>query len=580
MQAMNRVYCWLTGVAVLGLASPAVGQTPLLELEKSDGTKVMQVNEYGGLVVLGDGSGAIPATGAGRRLMWWPARRAFRAGWVGGSQWDDANIGEYSVAMGSNTIASGEASTAMGLGTTASGDHSVAMGSNTTASGSHSVALAGPARAEGSYSTAIGFDVTAGGEGSTAIGYEVSASQSYATAIGYSTYASGTGSVALGYSTTASGLASTAMGTGTTASGEHSTAMGDHTTAGAFASLALGRYNVVEGNPVNWNTSDPALVVGNGSSDADRSNALTLRKNGDLTIAGRLASGNAISTGSYATALGYSTVASGLWSTALGVNTTASASGSTAIGSNTDASGSYSTAMGEGSTASGDLSTAMGIGGTTASGYGSMAFGIGATADGTYSIAIGHVTTTSGTEATAMGLGTTAQAYASTALGRYNVLAGSMTNWVATDPLLVVGNGSSDAARSNAFTLLKNGNLTIAGTLTQNSDARLKENVQPLTDVLSRLTGIRGVTFRFKDAKGPAGGQVGLLAQEVQQAFPELVHEDGEGNLSVAYGNFTAVLLEAIKEQQQENQQLRALLADLESTVQRLQARMDATGRY
>jgi hypothetical protein len=126
--------------------------------------------------------------------------------------------------------------------------------------------------------------------------------------------------------------------------------------------------------------------------------------------------------------------------------------------------------------------------------------------------------------------------------------------------------------------LYKNGNLAIAGTLTQNSDARLKTDVQPLTRVLARLTGIRGVTFEWKDKQmHPAGRQIGLLAQEVQQAFPELVHSDSAGNLSVAYGNFTAVLLEAIKEQQQENQQLRALLADLESTVQRLQARVDAT---
>ncbi|MDH3479916.1 MAG: hypothetical protein OEO20_16595, partial [Gemmatimonadota bacterium] len=276
MQAMNRVYCWLTGVAVLGLASPAVGQTPLLELEKSDGTKVMQVNEDGGLVVLGaSGIGAIPVAGAGVRLLWWPGRGAFRAGGVSGSQWDDASIGTRSMAMGYNTTASNNYSTALGVGTTASGVSSTAMGEYTQADGA----------------------------------------------------------------------SSTAMGQNTTASGNNSTAMGAGTTARAFASVALGRYNVVTGSPTSWVATDPVLVVGNGTSPAGSSNALTLRKNGDLTIAGRLASGNAISTGSYATALGYSTVASGLWSTALGVNTTASASGSTAIGSNTDASGSYSTAM-------------------------------------------------------------------------------------------------------------------------------------------------------------------------------------------------------------------------------------------
>ena len=71
---------------------------------------------------------------------------------------------------------------------------------------------------------------------------------------------------------------------------------------------------------------------------------------------------------------------------------------------------------------------------------------------------------------------------------------------------------------------------------------------------------------------------MGLLAQEVRQAFPEFVHEDSEGHLSVAYGNFTAVLLEAVKEQQQElsvvkaeNQELRAMINELSVALERLE---------
>src|SRR5207245_1839770 len=75
-----------------------------------------------GLVARGAvGSGTIPATGAGTRMMWYPGKGAFRAGYVGGTQWDDANIGAGSTAMGVYTTASGDTPTAMGNATTASG---------------------------------------------------------------------------------------------------------------------------------------------------------------------------------------------------------------------------------------------------------------------------------------------------------------------------------------------------------------------------------------------------------------------------------------------------------------------------
>jgi hypothetical protein len=79
--------------------------------------------------------GTIPATGAGKRLMWYPVKAAFRAGYVDGTQWDDGNVGIYSTAMGYNTTASGFYSTAMGYSTIASGDYSTAMGSYASTAG-------------------------------------------------------------------------------------------------------------------------------------------------------------------------------------------------------------------------------------------------------------------------------------------------------------------------------------------------------------------------------------------------------------------------------------------------------------
>ncbi len=100
------------------------------------------------------------------------------------------------------------------------------------------------------------------------------------------------------------------------------------------------------------------------------------------------------------------------------------------------------------------------------------------------------------------------------------------------------------------------------------SDLRLKHDVAPLTDVLERLEGVSGVSFQWNHSDPavnvPSGRQIGLIAQEVEQAFPELVSKWAEGGAEdyrgVDYGRFTAVLLEAVKEL---NRQVSALTAEL-----------------
>ena len=94
------------------------------------------------------GAGAVPATGAGTRMMFYPGKAAFRAGQVGtlysqwgaflgngGADWDDANIGVGSVALGSNALASGARSLAIGSYALATGDGSVAIGSHADTKG-------------------------------------------------------------------------------------------------------------------------------------------------------------------------------------------------------------------------------------------------------------------------------------------------------------------------------------------------------------------------------------------------------------------------------------------------------------
>nr|VFK66809.1 MAG: Head domain of trimeric autotransporter adhesin [Candidatus Kentron sp. UNK]VFK72229.1 MAG: Head domain of trimeric autotransporter adhesin [Candidatus Kentron sp. UNK] len=151
-------------------------------------------------------------------------------------------------------------------------------------------------------------------------------------------------------------------------------------------------------------------------------------------------------------------------SAAFGSNTTASGPSSVAFGDYTTARGWHSAAFGDRTTASNDESAAFGYV-TTASGKTSVAFGIDTTASGQSSAAFGFSTIASGDYSVAFGTGTTAQPMGSVVIGRYNVISGTTTNWIETDPLFVIGNGSSSSNRHNALTALKNGDVGI-GTAT------------------------------------------------------------------------------------------------------------------
>lgn len=118
----------------------------------------VQIGGDGGFVVSTSSvSGSIPATGGGVRMMWYPGKYAFRAGYPANSLvWNDANIGTGSVAMGFNTLASGNYSTAIGHSAEATGDYSFAQGSYTEANGKYSAAVGRFATADGEISTALG----------------------------------------------------------------------------------------------------------------------------------------------------------------------------------------------------------------------------------------------------------------------------------------------------------------------------------------------------------------------------------------------------------------------------------------
>jgi hypothetical protein len=313
--------------------------------------------------------------------------------------------------------------------------------------------------------------------------------------------------VAMGYDGVfASGTSSTAMGHSSGASGDRSTAMGAHTRASGYTSTAMGRGTTAIG---------------------------------DVSI----------SMGDY-------TTASGDRSTAMGLATTASGGYSTAMGLATTASGGYSTAMGVETTASGERSTAMGDS-TTASALGSTA--------------MGSSTEASGGASTAMGFYTTASDYGSLVIGRSNLLGSTVTNsateFSTDNTAFVIGNGLYDD-RSDALTVLFDGTTTIAGDLSINSDARLKANIISLGSTLAKLLQIDGKTYTMKKDENKKQ-KIGVLAQDIEKVFPELVSESN-GVKSVNYQGLVPVLINALKEQNDRMKVQQSQIDELKTIVQGL----------
>jgi len=228
------------------------------------------------------------------RMFFDKSKAAFRAGTVTGTQWDDANIGSYSVAMGYNTTASGNYSTAMGQSTTSSGSSSTAMGQSTTSSGSSSTAMGFGAAASGNYSIAAGFGVAASGSSSTAMGSNTIASGINSIAIGNLVTAGngtalsglGDGSMALGLIDDAVVITTKSQVTGIQSMGIF---MGDQdglvVSANNQMSLLGGKMVIDPAVPATDLTADTALdvngsiKVGNGGETCGASYAGAIRYN-------------------------------------------------------------------------------------------------------------------------------------------------------------------------------------------------------------------------------------------------------------------------------------------------------------
>lgn len=109
-----------------------------------------------------------------------------------------------------------------------------------------------------------------------------------------------------------------------------------------------------------------------------------------------------------------------------------------------------------------------------------------------------------------------------------------------------------------AATLSGAGAFTAVGNVTAYSDARIKTNIKTIDNALSKVLALRGVTYNRTDLEDKSE-QIGVIAQEIKEILPQVVQEN-DGHYSVAYGNIVGVLIEAIKEQQAQIEELKSRL--------------------
>jgi hypothetical protein len=118
----------------------------------------------------------------------------------------------------------------------------------------------------------------------------------------------------------------------------------------------------------------------------------------------------------------------------------------------------------------------------------------------------------------------------------------------------LVFRASWDMSTSTLFTMDRSGNFTATASIAANSDRRIKTDFQVIPNALEKVKKISGYTFKRTDADLPR--QAGVIAQELLEVLPEVVHQNDEGIYSVSYGNIVALLIEALKEESAKREEL------------------------
>ena len=324
------------------------------------------IGGYGGEKGISDmyfnltGASTVNTVKASPQILWYPTKNAFLAGNVHIGAVD--SVGDYSTALGYQSVAMGDYSQAFGYKTMALGDYSTAIGKRSVAGARSKDGL-----------TSIASSAFALGNGSKALGDDSYAFGSGAQATGASSFAFGSVSIdSMGHATT----------NPTLASGDYSAAIGMGAQAKNFGAMAFGASSI--------STGYASTSIGFYSS----------------------------ATNYYGVAIGYYSQSTGYYGHAFGLKAIAGGTGSLALGMYARATANYATSLGYYSNAMNQYSIALGSYAKTGADYAS-ALGRNATANGTSSVAVGYAaqTASTATDASAFGRNAAANAPSSVALG-------------------------------------------------------------------------------------------------------------------------------------------------------------------
>ncbi len=573
------------------------------------------------------GSQNVDTVNSEPRIFWYPKKEAFLAGRVLVESPDSVGtnsfaigyeskaIGDYSQAMGYKNIARGNYSLAIGREAVAGGDGdslSFALGYLVEATKTSSFAMGMGAKATSQYAYAFGIGAIASGGNSTATGFNTSASGNHSHASGYVTTASGIYSNASGDRSRASGNVSFAFGTLCQATGNYSTAIGASTDSWGAYSFSAGEYidNLADystafgrghsipdtatgsfaGGYANGLNGAYSFAVGlSNSSDGDYSAAVGTanQSNGEGSFTWGQSN---IASGDYALAGGYDTEATADYAFSMGNNTSVSGPYSVAFGTNSSVTTAFSITSGSNNTVSGTFSAAIGFM-NTASGSRSFAIGHGANSSGWCSLSGGMGNTSSGDYSTALGQNNTSQPGWSFYMGRYAVTEGTTNTWVDTEPLFVIGNGTADGSRSNALTILKNGEVyfpavystTVTGSSLMisstgklglaTSSARFKKSIFDMENI-DWIYKLRPVNFIYKDDPNDRK-QYGLIAEEVEIINPLFVGYNPEGEIhTVNYANLITPVIKALQEHEKRSIEQQQIIENQKSKISELESRL------
>jgi hypothetical protein len=563
------------------------------------------------------GKTAVPAPNeaiTGSLLYFNKSKGSFLAGWPGDSDpnWGEEQIGRGSMSFGDANIISGNYTGAIGVNNEVSENGSVALGGNNRVSGL------------------------------------------YAFAQGYANEVSGNYSSATGAMNVTKGVQSHSIGT--------------RLIAKSPDLLVTGRFNDTTEmtSTTQLSANAPVFVVGNGTSLNNRRNALNVLHDGRVGIGinnpqayvhikNNSASSFANLTleetdpGDYARLNFKNTNNNFNWTLA----------GNSGAGSPEQTSYFHIFKEGRGNvlSVSNDYSMYGGKSNSWTTAQAQFIFGESNYTGGYASVALGISNHSNGFGSMAMGYGTKSISRSTIALGEYNDTSNmtSRNTRIDSDPILVVGNGTANNARSNALTILKSGRIGIGtpipqyllhvrgnsaggngqvvveesgdaadgsrisfrntarptnhwdlygqtatagsgayfnifyagygnvlqltghgigfldGNLVQTSDSRLKKDITPIRSSLAGLKQLNGYHYNWINPTKDSTVQTGLLAQEVEKTFPELVYTGADGNKAVNYTGLIPHLLEAVKALDEENKQLKERLTQLNNLEERIQ---------